>query len=85
MAGAWDNRQILVRVFIGIFIGLIAISMLLYLVPQGPNSDAESSDVGAKIGSDQTVTLAEVASNSAKSNAAIRCRSRSKVSTPGRF
>jgi peptidyl-prolyl cis-trans isomerase D len=60
MAGAWDNRQILVRVFIGIFIGLIAISMLLYLVPQGPNSDAESSDVVAKIGSDQTVTLAEV-------------------------
>ncbi len=60
MAGAWDNKQILVRVFIGIFIGLIAISMLLYLVPQGPNSDAESSDVVAKIGSDQTVTLAEV-------------------------
>ena len=60
MAGAWDNRQILVRVFIGIFIGLIAISMLLYLVPQGPNSDAESSDVVAKIGNDQTVTLAEV-------------------------
>jgi peptidyl-prolyl cis-trans isomerase D len=60
MAGAWDNRQILVRVFIGIFIGLIAISMLLYLVPQGPNSDAESSDVVAKVGSDQTVTLAEV-------------------------
>jgi peptidyl-prolyl cis-trans isomerase D len=60
MAGAWDNRQVLVRVFIGIFIGLIAISMLLYLVPQGPNSDAESSDVVAKVGSDQTVTLAEV-------------------------
>ena len=60
MAGAWDNRQILVRVFIGIFIGLIAISMLLYLVPQGPNSDAESSDVVAKVGGDQTVTLAEV-------------------------
>jgi peptidyl-prolyl cis-trans isomerase D len=60
MAGAWDNRQILVRVFIGIFIGLIAISMLLYLVPQGPNSDAESNDVVAKIGSDQTVTIAEV-------------------------
>src|SRR6266403_4137241 len=60
MAGAWDNKQILVRVFIGIFIGLIAISMLLYLVPQGPNSDAESNDVVAKIGRDQTVTLAEV-------------------------
>jgi len=60
MAGAWDNKQILVRIFIGIFIGLIAISMLLYLVPQGPSSDAESNDVVAKIGKDQTVTLAEV-------------------------
>ena len=60
MAGAWDNKQILVRIFIGIFIGLIAISMLLYLVPQGPSSDAESNDVVAKVGSDQTVTLAEV-------------------------
>jgi peptidyl-prolyl cis-trans isomerase D len=59
MAGAWDNRQILVRVFIGIFIGMIAISMLLYLVPQGPSGDTESSDVVAKVG-DQTVTLAEV-------------------------
>ncbi len=59
MAGAWENRQILVRVFIGIFIGMIAISMLLYLVPQGPSTDAESSDVVAKVG-DQTVTLAEV-------------------------
>ena len=60
MAGAWDNKQILVRIFIGIFIGLIAISMLLYLVPQGPSSDAESYDVVAKVGSDETVTLAEV-------------------------
>src|SRR5438874_2702130 len=60
MAGAWDNKQILVRIFIGIFIGLIAISMLLYLVPQGPSSDAESNDVVAKVGNDQTVTLAEV-------------------------
>jgi peptidyl-prolyl cis-trans isomerase D len=60
MAGAWDNKQILVRIFVGIFIGLIAISMLLYLVPQGPSSDAESNDVVAKIGKDQTVTLAEV-------------------------
>ena len=60
MAGAWDNKQILVRIFIGIFIGLIAVSMLLYLVPQGPSSDAVSNDVVAKIGSDQTVTLSEV-------------------------
>ena len=59
MAGAWDNKQILVRVFIGIFIGMIAVSMLLYLVPTGTNSDTESNDTVAKIG-DQAVTLAEV-------------------------
>jgi peptidyl-prolyl cis-trans isomerase D len=61
MAGALDNKQILVKIFIGIFVGLIGISMLLYLVPQGPGNgaDADASDVVAKIG-DQTVSLAEV-------------------------
>ena len=61
MAGALDNKQILVKIFIGIFVGLIGISMLLYLVPQGPGSgtDADASDVVAKVG-DQTVSLAEV-------------------------
>jgi len=49
MAGAWDNKQVLVKIFVGIFIGLIAISMLLYLVPQGNNTtDAESNDTVAK-------------------------------------
>lgn len=56
----WENKQILVKVFIGIFIGLIAISMLLYLVPQGNNTtDADSNDTIAKVG-DQVVTVAEV-------------------------
>src|SRR5262245_3130946 len=61
MAGALDNKQVLVKIFIGIFVGLIGISMLLYLVPQGPGTgtDADASDVVAKIG-DKTVSLGEV-------------------------
>ncbi|HXT26192.1 MAG TPA: peptidylprolyl isomerase [Candidatus Eisenbacteria bacterium] len=61
MAGALDNKQILVKIFIGIFVGLIGISMLLYLVPQGPGTgaDADTSDVVAKVGN-QSVSLAEV-------------------------
>jgi peptidyl-prolyl cis-trans isomerase D len=61
MAGALDNKQILVKIFIGIFVGLIGISMLLYLVPQGPGTgaDADASDVVAKVGN-QAVTLADV-------------------------
>src|SRR5499427_7302677 len=61
MAGALDNKQILVKIFIGIFVGLIGISVLLYLVPQGPGTgaDADASDVVAKIGN-QTVSLADV-------------------------
>ena len=61
MAGALDNKQVLVKIFVGIFVGLIGISMLLYLVPQGPGTgaDADNSDVVAKVG-DQSVSLAEV-------------------------
>ena len=61
MAGALDNKQVLVKIFVGIFVGLIGISMLLYLVPQGPGSgtDADNSDIVAKVG-DQSVSLAEV-------------------------
>ena len=60
MAGALDNKQVLVKIFIGIFVGLIGISMLLYLVPQGPGgTDADGSDVVARVGS-QSVSLAEV-------------------------
>src|SRR5215471_2489263 len=61
MAGALDNRQVLVKIFIGIFVGLIGISMLLYLVPQGPGTGAgaDASDVVARVGN-QTVSLADV-------------------------
>jgi len=59
MAGALDNKQVLVKIFIGIFVGLIGISMLLYLVPQGPGTDTDGSDVVAKVG-DQSVSLADV-------------------------
>jgi peptidyl-prolyl cis-trans isomerase D len=60
MPGVFDNRKLGVRIILGAVVGVLGLGMLLYLVPQGPNSDAESSDVVAKIGSDQTVTLAEV-------------------------
>ena len=60
MPGVFDNRKLGVRIILGAVVGVLGLGMLLYLVPQGPNSDAESGDVVAKIGSDQTVTLAEV-------------------------
>src|SRR5258705_8738911 len=59
MPGVFDNRKLGVRIILGAVVGVLGLGMLLYLVPQGPNSDAESGDVVAKIGSDQTVTLAE--------------------------
>ena len=58
MAGE-SNKKTGVRILFGVVIGLLAVSMLLYLVPQGPNSAETSSDVVARVG-DQTVTLAEV-------------------------
>ncbi len=60
MPGVFDNRKLGVRIILGAVVGVLGLGMLLYLVPQGPNSDAESGDVVAKIGGDQTVTLAEV-------------------------
>ena len=59
MAGDSKNKKTGVRILFGVVIGLLAVSMLLYLVPQGPNSAETSSDVVARVG-DQTVTLAEV-------------------------
>jgi len=58
MAGE-SNKKTGVRILFGVVIGLLAVSMLLYLVPQGPSSAETSSDVVARVG-DQTVTLAEV-------------------------
>ncbi|MGA2301899.1 MAG: peptidyl-prolyl cis-trans isomerase [Candidatus Acidiferrum sp.] len=59
MAGDSKNKKTGVRILFGVVIGMLAVSMLLYLVPQGPNSAETSSDVVARVG-DQTVTLAEV-------------------------
>ncbi len=59
MSGVFDNQKTLVRIFGGIFIGMLAVSMLLYLVPQGPNMGVAAPDAVAKIG-DQTVTVSDV-------------------------
>jgi peptidyl-prolyl cis-trans isomerase D len=59
MAGAFDNQKTGVRILFGVIIGMLALSMLLYLVPQAPESGLTSTDVVAKIG-DQTVTLADI-------------------------
>ncbi len=59
MAGAFDNQKTGVRILFGVIIGMLALSMLLYLVPQGPDSAATSGDVVAKVG-DQTVTFQDI-------------------------
>ncbi|HZV60723.1 MAG TPA: peptidylprolyl isomerase [Candidatus Eremiobacteraceae bacterium] len=59
MAGAFDNKKVGVRILFGIIIGLIALSMLLYLVPQGPQTGEASTDTLAKVG-DQTVSVSDV-------------------------
>ncbi len=59
MAGAFDNQKTGVRILFGIIIGMLALSMLLYLVPQGPDSAQTPGDVVAKVG-DQSVTLSEI-------------------------
>jgi len=56
---AFENQKTSVRILIGIVIGMLGLSMLLYLVPQGPDSTQASGDVVAKIG-DQTVTMADI-------------------------
>ena len=47
------------RIFLGVVIGVIALSMLLYLVPQGPTTGEAAADSVAQVGN-LTVTLAEV-------------------------
>lgn len=60
MAGAFENQKTGVRILFGVVIAIIAMSMLLYLVPQGPAGGVESSgDVVAKVGS-ESVTMADV-------------------------
>ncbi|HWN74342.1 MAG TPA: peptidylprolyl isomerase [Candidatus Udaeobacter sp.] len=59
MAGVFEDQKTGKRVLFGVVIAFIALSMLLYLVPQGTNTTEGSTDVLAKIG-DQTVTMGEV-------------------------
>lgn len=60
MPGVFDNNKIGVRIILGAVVGALGISMLLYLVPQGPGTGAEAaSDTVAKVG-DQTISIAEV-------------------------
>jgi peptidyl-prolyl cis-trans isomerase D len=59
MAGVFDNQKTGVRILFGVIIGVLALSMLLYLVPQGPDTAQSAGDVVAKIG-DQSVTLADI-------------------------
>jgi len=59
MAGVFDNQKTGVRVLFGVIIGMLAISMLLYLVPQGPGTAESATDVVATVG-DQSVTLADI-------------------------
>lgn len=59
MAGAFGNQKTGVRILFGVIIGMLALSMLLYLVPQGPDSSQAAGDVVARVG-DQSVTLADV-------------------------
>ena len=59
MAGAFENQKTGVRILFGVIIGILALSMLLYLVPQGTTTAETSTDTVARIG-DQTVTLADV-------------------------
>ena len=59
MPGAFENQKTGVRILFGVIIGMLALSMLLYLVPQGPSTTESAGDVVARIG-DQTVTLSEI-------------------------
>ena len=59
MAGDSNSKKTGVRILFGVVIGVLALSMLLYLVPQGPSSAETSTDVVARVG-DQNVTLADV-------------------------
>jgi peptidyl-prolyl cis-trans isomerase D len=54
----FGNKKVMLRIVLGIVVGVLAVSMLLYLVPQG-TSTGGSPDAVAEVG-DQAVTVAEV-------------------------
>jgi len=53
------EKKIGVRVLLGLVIGTLGISMLLYLVPQQSGNEISDVDVVAQVG-DQTITMADV-------------------------
>lgn len=61
MAGALDSKKTGVRILLGIVIGLIAITMLTYLIPQGPGGAGATSagDTVATVGG-QNITLQDI-------------------------
>jgi peptidyl-prolyl cis-trans isomerase D len=59
MAGPGDNKKLFFRIILGVVVFLLGGSMLLYLVPQGPNTDVNASDTVAKVGG-QKITLQDV-------------------------
>lgn len=59
MAGVFDNQKTGVRILFGVIIGMLALSMLLYLVPQSPDATRTSGDTVAKV-ADQSITLADI-------------------------
>ncbi|MCU1342591.1 MAG: Peptidylprolyl isomerase [Candidatus Acidoferrum typicum] len=58
----WDairEKKFGVRILLGVFLGAISISMLLYLVPQQSGSELTGADVVAQVGN-QTITTSDV-------------------------
>jgi len=58
----WDairEKKLGVRILLGVFLGAISISMLLYLVPQQTGSQLAGADVVAQVGN-QTITTSDV-------------------------
>lgn len=59
MLDALREKKIGVRIMLGLVIGVIGVSMLLYLVPGPTGTEITAADVVAQVG-DQTVTVADV-------------------------
>src|SRR5260370_9297419 len=58
MAGWVQSKNTGVRILLGVILGVIALSMLLYLVPQG-NPSGSAPDTLAQVG-DQAVSVLDV-------------------------
>jgi len=59
MTAVLDSKKTGVRILLGVVIGVLAITMLAYLVPQGPNVGAASTDTVATVGG-QNISLQDI-------------------------